>query len=234
MYDDNPFNDWKYLFNHEVFESSFKYLFGIDKVQNEGPVSFDDYSYWHSYYKFGKSSVIPKGITNITDRPLREMTEVEMNRMKKNIQKNVVSTIESNNDIDFYLFITPYSAVYWRQTFETDSFNAEIQCEDYLISELSKYPNVKLVSLNDCFDITTDLNFYTNSIHYGAWINSFILECFKNDKHVVNLDNKDEYLQKFKDFYLNYNFETINEQDDYEDDEYAKTVLDILIEEGKI
>ena len=91
-----------------------------------------------------------------------------------------------------------------------------------------------MVSLNDCFDITSNLNFYRDELHYGEWINSFILKCFKENKHVVNNENKDTYYLNMNKYLDHYNFSIMNDIVDFDNDEDASKLIEQLIKEGKI
>ena len=70
-------------------------------------------------------------------------------------------------------------------------------------------PNIKLFSFNLMTDIDTDLNNYKDTTHYGEWINSDMLQYMKNDVGLITKDNYKEYLDKEKEFYLNYPYGSI-------------------------
>ena len=229
LYDNNIFNDIEYFASgfNETIKIIFRSLRGAKQF------SFDEYSRWHDLFKYGKDSVQTSPITNVP-KSTRKMSQEERERMKKNIDKNVVKTIKDNPNVNFCYFFTPYSALYWRIMLLEDTLDVQIESERYIIEQLINLPNVSLVSLNDCFDITTNLNFYRDWIHYGDWINSFVLRCFKENRHVLNKSNYEIYLTNLRDFYWNYDFSEMNNYEDIKDDEGAKTILEELIKQGKI
>lgn len=85
--------------------------------------------------------------------------------------------------------------------------------------------DIKLYSFNNLTDITTDLNNYKDTIHYGAWINSLMLRYMKDGKGLLTVDNYKEYLDSELSFYTTYDYSQLNEQDDYDNDYYAEALL---------
>lgn len=231
LYDEKIFNDVRYFV--DGYNATIKALLSIFRGKKAEQFSFDKYANWHAKYKYGKDSVLTEPVENIY-RVQRDINEEERNRMKNNIDKNIVSTPKENPNIKFFYFITPYSSLYWRSRILGNNFNVSFESEKYIIEELSKLENVTLVSLNDCFDITSNLNFYRDELHYGEWINSFILKCFKENKHVVNNENKDTYYLNMNKYLDHYNFSIMNDIVDFDNDEDASKLIEQLIEEGKI
>lgn len=65
-------------------------------------------------------------------------------------------------------------------------------------------PNIKLFSFNTMAAITTDLNNYKDTLHYGEWINSKMLEYMKNDIGLLTKNNYKKYIKAEEKLYLNY------------------------------
>ena len=61
-------------------------------------------------------------------------------------------------------------------------------------------------------DITTDLDNYKDTIHYGEWINSKMLEYMKNDIGLLTKDNYKKYIKDEKKLYLNYPYNDLFNQ----------------------
>ena len=236
LYDDNVFNDYKYIFSSSIlFDRIVKILYR--SIKEEGSTTtFDDYSSWRDITQYGINSVLEDGYVPSTS--FREdqyvMKEEERNRIIANITQNVTNTIKNNPDITFYYFFTPYSALWWRAQIISKTFSYQLETEKIAIEEMLKYENVKVFSYNDMFDVTINLNFYKDSMHYGDWINSFILKSMKNETHMLTLDNYLDYLNRIDTFYRSFGFADMNAFEDYEDDNQAAILLQELIDEGKI
>ena len=182
----------------------------------------------------GKNSITSEPISSVFLYEQPSLTSEKKTTLEKNIKQNLIETPLKHKDVTFYYFLTPYSALYWKVLLETQKFGQYVEAEEYLIKEISKIPNIKLFSFNDCFDITVNLNFYKDFTHYGAWVNSYILRCLKNNKHIINASNIDTYLDNFYNFYANYEFSKLNDLIDFENDEEASELILKLENEGKI
>lgn len=76
--------------------------------------------------------------------------------------------------------------------------------EKYAIELILECPNIKLFSFNTMTDITTNLDNYKDTLHYGEWINSKMLEFMKNDVGLLTKENYKKYIEEEKALYLNY------------------------------
>ena len=65
LYDNNPFNDVKYLFNKDViFDRAYAMTIQNDEGGfKPGITSFDDYSRWQHQHTFGINTVLPGGVS---------------------------------------------------------------------------------------------------------------------------------------------------------------------------
>ena len=89
------------------------------------------------------------------------------------------------------------------------------------------HPNIKLYSFTNCTNITTNLNYYKDMTHYGEWVNSYMLKAMREGKCLLTKENYKEYLQEERFFYTTFDYNSLNEQKDYEDDSYAGVLLGI-------
>ena len=94
-----------------------------------------------------------------------------------------------------------------------------------MIEQILPYSNIKLFSFNNLTDITTDINHYKDSLHYGSWINSLMLVYMHAGKCQLTYDNYKEYLEEELDFYLSFDYTSLNGQEDYINDYYAETLI---------
>ena len=74
---------------------------------------------------------------------------------------------------------------------------------------LLDYSNVKIYSFFNNFDLICNLDNYKDYTHFDGKINSQILNWIKNDEYLLTKENKDEYLKAERDFYLNYDYDSI-------------------------
>ena len=100
-----------------------------------------------------------------------------------------------------------------------------LEAEAYITELLLQHENIRLFSFNNRTDITTDLNHYYDGRHYAAWINSMILKWIHDGDYQITQDNYQDYLKKEYDFYTTFDYESINGQEDYAEDDYAAALL---------
>ena len=227
LYDKNPFNDVKYVFNRDVlFSRVFPMMDAEGKPGSKGGITtFDSYSNWMAYYSFGWKTVLPDGLPD-TNIPVQiHLTREDADTVRSNIRQNVTAIAELYPDITFYCFFTPYSAAWWKQALAEGKLDRQIEAERIAIEEILQHPNIRLYSFSCLFDITTDLNNYKDTYHYGEWINSLILSYMKAGKCLLTQGNYMQYLEREQQFYTTFDYKTLIAQEDYESDSFAAALL---------
>ncbi len=215
LYDENKINDIKYLLNRDVFWGR-TYPMLLDTTGedfNTGITTFDEYSNcMYAYPDFGVDIVCPDGVI-APNSAKQELLTAELKTMiMENIKQNVTSLASENPDITFFYFLTPYSAIYWRDLLNNGLLYRQVEAERIAIEEMLKCSNIKLYSFNTQYNITANIDNYRDSAHYGEWVNSYILQCMKEDKCRITKDNYEEYLDEELNFYMNFDYESLNKQ----------------------
>jgi hypothetical protein len=175
--------------------------------------------------KFGIDTVCPDGVTQSKISEPIHISDDERELVLGNIEQNVVSLVSLYPDVTFYYFLPPYSIVWWQARVNDGTIYKQIEAERLIIEELLKYDNLQIFSFNILTDITTDLNNYFDTIHYGSWVNSLMLHYMKEGKCLLTKDNYENYLNEELLFYTTYDYSLINNQIDYEDDYYAEAMI---------
>lgn len=227
LFDDNIFNDVNYIFNRDVI---FNRVYPMITAANQdgfepGITSFDEYDNWMSLCTFGMNTVKPKGVSRISDAKPIHLSNEEKEMLQENVRKNVTSVAADHPDVVFYYFFTPYSAIWWLHFANDGGIYKQVESERFLIEELLKYDNIKMFSFNNLTEITTDINNYKDGTHYGEWINSLMLKYMHDGKYQLTEDNYEDYLEKESELYLNFDYNLLNDQLDYENDYYSAALL---------
>lgn len=232
LYDNNPFNDINYLLNRDViFNRVYSMMTENDRNDfNPGITSFDDYARWQDWFSYGTKSIygndtLDKLLYSEPGNNKVHLSDEEKAIIKENITQNITSIADEYPDVKFYYYFSPYSAVYWESLAETGEIYKHVETEKYIIELILEHKNIYLFSFNNRADIITDLNNYRDSIHYGQWINSLILYWMKDGKYLLTNENYQEYLNQELKIYLDYDYNNLYTQDDYESDYYAAALL---------
>ena len=211
LYNNNPFDDISYVLNKSVlFEETMEVVKAKDGTGSS--INFDTYGNWHTYYssQFGAPYVLASYQLRKTPTPQTPLTEEEKQMVSENLRQNVTELAAKHPETTFYLFFPPYSICYWDLLNNTGRMERHFEAEKLAVEELLKYPNIKLYSFSDDFDLVCNLDHYRDYIHYGEEVNSRMLEWMKEDRHLLTRDNYEEYLRKVQDFYRSYDYESLH------------------------
>ncbi len=207
LYDDKVFNDVAYIFNKSVWYHGV--LTNVVKtVTGESSTSFDEYSSWDK--ETGLEYILRAYDRNdvALDLP-SELTGQEEQMVYENVKTNMVELVTRYPDTTFYIFYTPYSICYWDELSQTNTMVRQLQAERIATELLLECPNVKLYNFYDRYDVITDLDNYRDKEHYGAWINSQILEWIAKDVGLVTKGNYRERLSEEYEYYSGYDYDSI-------------------------
>ena len=227
LYDDNLFNDVEYVFNRDVvFSRVYPMTKENDKEGFKGGItSFDQYSNWMKGKKFGQKILYPDGWKDEKQASPKALKETEIETIRGNIRQNVAALAKEYPQITFYYFFTPYSAGWWHTKLVRGELDKQIEAERIVIEEMLQCDNIQLYSFNCLFDITTDLNNYKDTTHYGEWINSLMLRYMHDGKCRLTWDNYLDYLEQEREFYSEFDYKQLTQQEDYEEDTYAAALV---------
>ena len=212
LYNDNPFDDVRYVLNKSVLLEE---TLSVVKVEN-GPgsaVNFDTYGNWNAYYstKFGARNVLATYQLPKTPKPPRVLTEEEKEMLFKNLRQNVTDLADAHPETTFYLYFPPHSICYWDILQNGGETDWHLEAEKLAIEELLRHPNIKLYAFFDNFELVCDLDNYKDYLHYGEWVNTWILECLKKEEHLLTEDTYQTYMKNVRDFYTSYDYEALHD-----------------------
>lgn len=210
LYDDNIFNDVNYLFNKDIFiDDTWKAL--VYSRSGQPSRDFDTYANWNDSYSFGKEAIMSRYARAESTNETLSFSMEDEETVRENFAQNVTALVEDNPQIDFYLFFTPYSIVYWDSQNQAGNVQRLIEAQRVAIEMMLPYENVHLFSFFDEFDMVCNLDNYKDTIHYGEHINSQILQWMRDGEHQLTMENYEQYLLEIEEFYTQYPYEALFE-----------------------
>lgn len=209
LYDNNPWNDVQYFLNKEILFNNTAYVINYTEEGNK-TTNFDTYSNWMTSYKFGKEALDQVYKRTPEKKESMKLTESEQQTVKDTVNQNILLLAEKYPDVTFYLFFTPYSIYYWDELNQAGLLERQLEAEKIAIELMLPIKNIKLFSFFDDFTLICDLNNYKDTMHYGEWVNSKILQWLYEDKHLLSTSNYMEYCNKVREFYTDYNYDIIH------------------------
>lgn len=206
LYDDNKFNDLKYLLNLDIFyHYTLKNVINSLRGQNldlerRGITLTGDFS---------KAAVM----ASYSRKEQRdEVIDFQQSSMKSKVDKNldnICPLIEKNPTIKFSFFMPPFSVLYWDQELRNGSFEGTMDGVEYALEKLLSYENVRIYFYHDAEDIIQDLDNYKDFSHYGNWVNDQVTQWMAEEKGIITEDNYKSVIGNFKEFIYNYDYEKI-------------------------
>ena len=132
--------------------------------------------------------------------------------MLYNVREKVLSLAEANPDTVFYYFLTPYSAAWWGDLRQAGQLEAQLEMEELVIREILPCGNIRLFSWNTVRELTFDLANYKDRIHYGPWVNDWMLEQMASGEGLLTKDNVEAYLSRERELFETFDYNTLFDQ----------------------
>lgn len=208
LYDDNVINDVYYLLNKDILlDNTIETI--NHTLKGRKTKSFDEYCNWMDSHKFGKEAVLDGYVRNKKSKQIIVYDSKDYDTEIKNINENIIRLANEHKDTEFYYFLPPYSIVFFDGKNQNGELEKYFASEKVAIEALLKVKNIHLYAFLDCYDITTNLDNYTDSMHYSEDINSYILESMSNNSHLLTISNYQDYCKETCNFYSNYNYDDL-------------------------
>lgn len=207
--DDNPFNDVEYILNKSLFSDT---LNDVKATLTGTPsTSFDEYMNWEANYTFGKDAVLATYVRPEKTAENQPISDSDKALVQANIEQNIINLANDYPDVTFYIWIPPYSVCYYDQENQAGKLLRDMDAMETEIEMLVNIPNIKLYGFADREDIVTNLDLYKDVIHYGSSVNEEVLNCMAEDKGLLTASNYRDYMSEVRDFYMNYDYDSIYE-----------------------
>lgn len=209
LYNGVGIDDMLYLLNKEILLKSLCAQKDADEYEDKWEKKFDLYGSWYGYSKFGKQEVLKK-----YERPEKidtvcHLTENEERIIETNIEKNILEMVRQHPETDFYLFIPPYSILFWDGAKQRNQISYWCEIQKVVIEQLLQEKNIILFSYMDMYEWTSNLDNYRDLTHYNEQINSLMLTNMALDRGRLTEDNYEEYLKRIYEYYNYYDFDSI-------------------------
>jgi hypothetical protein len=205
LYDDNIFNDYKYLLNIDVAIASLRAI--IKPFFDKDNILYD-YNYmwqWQHEFKnkFGKEKVLNQWLSiGIKKKIKKNLWTIE--KLKLSFNQNLFSIIQKHPETKFIIFYPPYSILLFYDWSQYDILNSAIRFKYYVFKKLKSFKNVEIYDFQIAEKIILDLDNYRDYSHYHQKINTWMLQEISLGHYKVTEANIKLYEQRFLDMIKNY------------------------------
>lgn len=199
LYDRNPFNDVQYVLNKAVLPQTLAVL-NYTRAGNTTP-TMDEYSSWSRYAEFGAEAVMAARpqLGEFTEEQV--LTQEDLHNIQENVEQNILRQAREHPEITFYVFLPPYSIFYWEALFHTKQLHAQLEAEQLAVGILTQADNIHVFDFSDQLDMIADLNNYSDTAHYGEWVNERIMDWMYTGEHELTAENYRAYFQMLEQLY---------------------------------
>ncbi len=209
LYNSDPFDDVKYLLNKNIFGDVLRTV--SYTLSGGTTTTMDEYAFWHDDPEtvYGWDAICAQYEPNWYHDDPAVFDAAQYELLRGNLEQNVIALARENPQIEFYLFMPPYSMFFWAKMYNVRELEFQFDAQQAAIELLLECDNIRLFSFLDDFELAQDYTRYKDYIHYDAGVNSWMLECMADNTHRLTADNYMQYLARCREFYLNYDYESL-------------------------
>lgn len=204
LYNDNVFDDVRYVFNKNIF------FLSLATLRNDKTTTFDEYAYWGDNFPYGKEAI---QYERPEYKPPKQLENIEVEQFAENIEQNIISSVKKYPNTEFYIFYTPYSIYQWDFYHRTGLLETILEGEKMITERLLDYDYVHIFSFLDAHEVIENLNNYKDRAHYSPAVNSFILNSMKEGKHELTKENYEVYYRTMYSYYDNYDYDSLFQEE---------------------
>lgn len=207
LYDNNVFNDVKYLLNKDVLFDDINLT--IEKNRNGDVPSLTEAYSWYEERRdeFSKENALENcSITGVFE---------EIEQKEAHVKENVVKAVEKIRNLTqlypnttFQFFYSPFCMSYWYGRYAQGEFLSDVRALEYSMEELLECENVKLY-FPATYEMVTDFDSYKDSQHYDLEIQYQIFEEMRDGKNRLTKENYKAYIENFTNMVLESDFEEL-------------------------
>lgn len=197
LYDENIFNDIKYLLNIQTTSWFFKIIKKYYIQKDKFYFNLDNL-FLHQNINYDKidSTLVIKNHNLYKLNANFKMQNFTFDKLKENFDYNVLSIVKSNPNTNFYIYLPPYSILALEQMKEHKWLKNAFLAREYIFNELKKIKNVYFFDFQAEVDFITNLNNYMDATHYKPKKNKEILNFFKNKNITKDIMKNNAKIQK--------------------------------------
>lgn len=200
LYNDNPLDDVNYLFNKQVLFEEIPEMLQANKEGNLPEI--DDY-YIREASNYSKENALAN-----YERGVLDEASISWDRAARNIE-NIVTVIENNPEITFYIYMPPYSMLFWDRYMCNGIVDNELAMQKQVVEAFLEYENVQLYYFMNDYSIITNLENYRDAGHYSPQVCSLILQEIHDGNYIITKDNYLSVFTEMENFVKNYDYESI-------------------------
>jgi len=209
LYDDNLWNDGKYLWNKDVLMRS---VYTLMKQRAGETQTLQDAFVWDGNVFFSKQLALAG-----YQRPEATGETLPAEAFLENCEAHldvVTAWLEEHPDTEFIFFFSPYSILAWDQYQRLGETEAMLTMLDYATERLLRYDNVELQFFLADFPAITNLDNYADHIHVAGRVTYAMSKAMPEGTYRMTAENRTEVLDALREFVVHYDYDSIWAEED--------------------
>lgn len=192
LYDDNVFNDFRYLLNGSVSMRSMSILRGA-RIGNYSTDANRAWS-WEHEVAFSRDRAL-KDIDPVNINRRYQQGPRTIERMRASFEANIAALIEQYPGTEFNIVFPPYSIVVWADFAQRGQLEVSLAFKRHVFERIGARRNVRIFDMQWDGDITQNLDLYTDIYHFNPTINRQLLSaaCHNDARYRVTAESLDTF-----------------------------------------
>lgn len=199
LYDDNRWNDFRYLINSSLLARS---IATIRRASNERYSSDTNRAWnWEQEVQFGRSYTVANlEPGNIRKNLIFNIGVLTIPVMRANFEANIATVIAAHPETEFNLLFPPYSILVWVDYAQRNQLDVTLDFKHYVTTRLANYPNVRLYDFQWDAAITHDLDRYKDIYHYDPAVNRMMMQeiCTESPRYRLTEKTLPQFIERLR------------------------------------
>lgn len=204
LYDDDPWNDGKYLLNKDaLLRSGYTVL---KKARGETQ-TLQDAFVWDGNVFFSRTLALAG-----YQRPERAEARLPADAFQENCRAHLAEVtrwLETYPDTEFIFFFSPYSILFWDRADRLGETEAVFSVLEETVETLLKYENAELQFFMDQLEVVTDLDNYADHIHVAGRVTYRMAEAMPGGAYCLTEETWRERLDALRGFVVDYDYQSM-------------------------
>lgn len=195
LYDENLFNDYKYLASSDTLGRSFEVLF--KKSSDDWIYNYKNMYEWKSHTN--DKNILPAIKSKWENRKYfdddAKEDEKKLHYLIDNFDVNLKPFFEQHKDTSFVLIFPPYSILAYKVFEQRGELEDFLEFKKHIIKSVSNKKNVKIYDFQLAVDVTYNLHNYYDLYHYNKEVSKWILNQIAEGNYLITNGYNEESLK---------------------------------------
>lgn len=208
FYNQNPFDDVKYLLNKDSLYFS---LYSLMTVRRGGGQTLDEGFTWDRTSTWGRYEAL-----RTYERPPVAEEPMPEDAYLAYVDENLAvmeKWFQDHPGTKFEVFLSPYSILFWDRSIRRGDLDARMAALERTCEALAPYGNVRLHAPMFSKGMITNLDNYCDYVHHSGEAGKWVLGNLAGENFLLRAEDVQAALADWREFVVNYDYDALWDQD---------------------